>query len=1069
MKFFNKSITAFAILLSGCSGSFSALEQGFVSPPEDIRTGVYWYWINDNISKEGVVKDLQAMKQAGITRAYIGNIGAQSYPAGKVKILSDEWWEVIHTALKTATELDIEIGIFNSPGWSQSGGPWIKPEQSMRYLAASELRVKGPAKVEQKLPKPDKSDFQDVKVIAFPVSGDYRQNLFTVPDARVLSDIAAIGMTPKAKMPDGRYSLPVGKSFIGLALSKDYTARSLAISACGYTYIEVELQVKDGSDFKTVKRFLINRTNSNLHVGFDPYAPVVIALPEITASAYRIVFNNLDDGEACISDVVLSSTPVVERYPEKTLAKMFQAPLPYWHDYMWDKQPDIRDDAAIAKPEQTLDISKFMAADGTLSWDAPEGEWLVLRTGMTSTGVTNSPASPEGTGLEVDKMSKTHVAYHFNSFIGEILKRVPPEDRKTWRLVVEDSYETGGQNFTDGFFDDFKARYGYDALPFLPVFSGHVIGSPDLSDRFLWDVRRMIADKVAYDYVGGLKEISNKHGLRTWLQNYGHWGFPAEFLQYGGQSDEVSGEFWSEGELGDIENRAASSCAHIYGKPTVSAESFTCGGNAYGRYPAVMKRRGDWSFTEGINNTLLHLYIQQAYEDRYPGIDEWFGNEFNRRNTWFKHIDLFILYLKRCNFMLRQGLNVADAAYFIGEDAPKMTGIRNPEIPKGYSFDYINAEVIIRDLSVKDGRLTLPHGTSYSVLVLPPLETMRPEVLLKIEQLVAEGAVVLGNPPSRSPSMKGYPDADGQVKALAQKMWGEVAPKKRAYGKGTILSGMTMTEVFDLLNLPPDCRIDDKTPILYNHRTLGDGREIYFLTNQSEQRVKANIAFRVTGLQPELWDAVSGAIRPLPSFEQTGETTVIPIQLESLESAFIVFRKTGSPSGAPVSTVANFPETQIVKEIDSPWEVSFDDDAVKRGPGTVKFDKLTDWSKHENEQIRYYSGTAVYKTVFTLDEKPADNNLYIDLGRVGVMAKVKLNDRYIGGIWTAPYRVNAGKYLKKGDNVLEIEVVNTWVNRIVGDLQMPPEKRLVVTDKLTQPNTPLQTSGLLGPVTIVKN
>jgi hypothetical protein len=1070
MKLCNTFIAAIAILLSGCAGDFSAIEQGFVSPPENIRTGVYWYWINDNISKEAVVKDLQAMKQAGINRAYIGNIGRQSYLAGKVKILSDEWWEVIHTALKTATELDIEIGIFNSPGWSQSGGPWIKPEQSMRYLATSELRVKGPAKVEQKLPKPDKSDFQDVKVVAFPVSGDYRQNLFAAPDARVSFGIFADNMTttiPKAKTPDGKYILPTGKSFIRLTLSKNYTARSLEIYACGYTYAKAELQIKDGADFKTVKQFTINRTNANLHVGFDPYAPIVIALPEVTSSEYCIVFDDVDE-DACISNIALSGTPVMERYPEKTLAKMFQSPLPYWHDYMWDKQPDVLG-AAIAKPEQVLDISKYMAADGTLSWDAPEGEWLIMRTGMTSTGVTNSPASPEGTGLEVDKMSKKHVAHHFDSFIGEILKRVPPEDRKTWRLVVEDSYETGGQNFTDGFFDDFEARYGYDALPFLPVFSGHVIGNPDLSDRFLWDLRRMIADKVAYDYVGGLREICNRHGLTTWLQNYGHWGFPAEFLQYGGQSDEVSGEFWSEGELGNIENRAASSCAHIYGKPTVSAESFTCGGNAYARYPAVMKRRGDWSFTEGINNTLLHLYIQQAYEDRYPGIDEWFGNEFNRKNIWFKHIDLFTLYLKRCNFMLRQGLNVADIAYFIGEDVPKMTGIRNPEIPKSYSFDYINAEVILRDLSVNNGRLTLPHGTSYRVLVLPPQETMRPEVLRKIEQLVAEGAVVLGNPPSRSPSMKDYPDADEQVKSLALKMWGDVSAKRRSYGKGTILSGMTMQEMFDLLNLSPDCRIDDKIPILYNHRTL-DGKEIYFLTNQSEQRVKTNIAFRVTGLQPELWDAVSGAIRPLPSFGQIGETTVVPIQLESLESAFIVFRKKGSPSGSQASQASiaeNFPEMEVVKEIDSPWEVTFDADTVKRGPGTVTFDKLTDWSKHDNEQIRYYSGTAVYKTAFTLDDKPSDKNLYLDLGKVSVMAKVKLNNQYVGGVWTTPYRVNITSYLKKGDNVLEIEVVNTWVNRIVGDLQLPPENRIVATDKLTRTDTPLQTSGLLGPITIV--
>jgi hypothetical protein len=973
----------------------------------------------------------------------------------------------MHTALKTATELDIELGIFNSPGWSQSGGPWIKPEQSMRYLAASELHVKGPAKLAQKLSKTS-DDFQDVKVIAFPVADDYKQNLFDTPAARIIFSNNKI-LASKSPEVSAKYAIPEGESYIGLVLPKAYTARSLELQVFDHAYANAELQAKVGSEFKSVKQFVINRTNSHLNVGFKPYAPIVITFPEVASSEYRIVFRNTKGVR--FSNIILSATPVMERYPEKSLAKMFQTPLPYWHDYLWDKQSELKPEASssIAKPAQVLDISKYMAADGTLSWDVPEGEWIIMRTGMSSTGVTNSPASPEGTGLEVDKMSKKHVAAHFDAFLGKIIERVPAQDRKTWKLAVQDSYETGGQNFTDGFFEDFKERYGYDALPYIPVFSGHVIGSPDLSDRFLWDVRRMVADKVAYDYVGGLSEICHKHGLGTWLENYGHWGFPGEFLQYGGQSDEVGGEFWSEGNLGDIENRAASSCAHIYGKTKVSAESFTAGGNAYGRYPAIIKRRGDWSFTEGINNTLLHVYIQQAYDDRYPGIDEWFSTEFNRKNIWFKHIDLFTLYLRRCNFMLQQGLNVADVAYFIGEDAPKMTGIRNPEIPQGYSFDYINAEVIVRDLFVKDGKLTLPHGTSYSVLVLPKLETMRPEVLQKIEQLVSEGAVILGPPPSRSPSMKGYPDADEQVNSLAKKMWGDLSVKQRSYGKGTILTDMNMQEVFDFLKLVPDCRIDDKAPLLYNHRTL-DGKDIYFITNQSEQRVKTNIAFRVKNMQPELWDAVTGNIRPLPAFEQNGETTIIPIQLESLESAFIVFRKKGNSSSSSVQLAANFPEVETVAEINSPWEVTFESDAILRGPsGTVTFEKLTDWSQNENEQIRYYSGAAVYKTKFTLAEKPASQKLYLDLGKVSVMAKVKVNGQCAGGVWTTPYRVDVTSQLKTGENSIEIEVVNTWVNRIIGDLQLPPENRVVKTDKLTNTNAPLQSSGLLGPVSIVKN
>jgi hypothetical protein len=1055
-KFGLYMVVAGAVFLTACCNRHSSLESSFVNPPDDVRIGVYWYWMNDNISQEGVIKDLQAMKKAGITRAFIGNIGGQtSAPAGEIPILTDAWWEVMHTALRTATELDIELGIFNCPGWSQSGGPWIKPEQAMRYLASAERKVNGPVRFSGKL-LPGVKDFQDVKTLAFKAPSPPSPNLFALPGART---VLSRNITGKKG-----YALPAGtESSIGLILPQAQSARSLIVASAGNIYAKCRLQVKKGSEYKTVKEFIINRTNAALHVGFDPYAPVVVSFPERKAAEFRIVFKETSRGSV-VSSVTLSPVPVVERYPEKTLAKMFQSPLPYWHDYMWDAQ--TTDTALCINPEQVLDISANLSSDGTLAWDVPAGEWVIMRTGMTPTGVTNGPASPQGTGLEVDKMSKEHVAAHFDAFLGELLRRIPAADRKSFKIIVEDSYETGGQNFTDGLIEAFTERYGYDPVPYLPALKGYTVGSPDRSDRFLWDLRRLIADKVSYDYVGGLREVGHRNGLTTWLENYGHWGFPGEFLQYGGQSDEVGGEFWAEGDLGSIECRAASSCAHIYGKPQVSAESFTAGGNAFARYPATLKRRGDWSFTEGINKTLMHVYIQQPYEDIYPGIDAWFGTEFNRKNTWFEQIDLFTLYLRRCNFMLQQGLNVADAAYYIGDDAPKMTGVRAPEIPAGYSFDYINGEVIERDLSVKDGRLTLPHGTSYRLLVLPPQATMRPEVLRKIEQLIVGGAVVLGSPPTRAPGLQNYPEADNEVRTLAENIWGKEKEKQRHFGKGMVLTDMTIEEVFDLLHLPPDCKIAGDAPALYVHRTLGDG-EIYFISNQSQQTIRLHPQFRVAGLQPELWDAASGSVRALPAFEQHGSITAVPLQLEAGESAFVVFRKQGKPSASGVE--ANFPQPAIVADITAPWEVQFEADAVKRGPsGTVLFDKLSDWSEHADERIRYYSGKAVYKTTVTLADKPGGERLFIDLGAVAAMAKVRINGEYAGGAWTPPYRIDITRYAKKGDNIVEIEVVNTWVNRLVGDAALPEAQRRVKTfSSAWTPDAPLQPAGLLGPVNIL--
>ncbi len=1045
--------------------NMQALENGFITPSDSVQTAVYWHWINGNLSKEGIVKDLHAMKQAGINRAFITDIGLAPHecPKGPVELFSDEWWDIVHLTLKTATELNVEIGFFISPGWSQAGGPWNKPEQAMRYLASSEIRVKGPQKLKQKLEQPT-THFQDVKVIAWPVPADYEQNLLASVQIQISPQQPGVNLTDndesflKLNKED--------KTIIDITLKETATARSVVIyPAKRSIHTQCEVQVKDGNTYRTISEFEISRINEQLNVGFDPYAPLSVSFPETTSTNFRIVFPkaNRDSG---IQRIVLSSTPMVTDYAGKTFAKMFQTPLPYWHDYMWNPQPETSDKGLIPSTNEVKDISANLSADGTLTWDVPAGDWMIMRTGMAPSGTMNAPAAPQGTGLEVDKMNKEHLLAHFEAYLGEILRRVPAEDRKTWKVIVQDSYETGGQNITDGFLEEFHQRYGYDPIPFLPVYKGHIIGSADLSNRFLWDMRRLVADKVSYDYVGELRKIGHKHGLTTWLENYGHWGYPGEFLQYGGQSDEVAGEFWSEGNLGDIENRAASSCAHIYGKTKVWSESYTSAGNAYGRTPATLKRRGDWSYTEGVNATLLHVYIHQPYEDLKPGIDAWWGVEFNRHNIWYPQLDLFTSYLKRANYMLQQGLDVADVAYFIGEDAPKMTGIRYPEIPKGYSFDYINAEVIERDLSVKDGRLVLPHGTSYRVLVLPPLETMRPEVLQKIEQLVLAGAVVLGPPPSRSPSMENYPQADKQVQALAAKLWGSPTVKQRSYGKGKILTDMSMEEVFAMLNVVPDCQFAENDPVLYVHRRLGD-TDIYFITNQTDKPITINPQFRVKGMQPELWDAVTGSIRPLPAFTQTGEITSVPMKLDASESAFVVFRNPGTPSASGIES--NYPTPETLLTLNEPWKVSFESDETKRGPAeVVTFPVLSDWTESDIESIKYYSGAAVYKTSFKLKQKPSGERLFLDLGKVNAMAKVKINGKYVGGVWTVPYRVDVTESVKKGKNTVEVEVVNTWVNRLIGDQRLPEEERRVVSHlKPWKADSPLQSSGLLGPVRLV--
>ena len=1064
---------AVAVFIAACITdktkiAYQKLESGFITPPDSMQTSVYWYWISDNISKEGVVKDLYSMKTAGINRAFIGNIGLSDLPYGKVKMLSDEWWDILHEALKTATKLNIEIGIFNSPGWSQSGGPWMKPDEAMRYLTASELRVKGPLKLSRKLEKPI-DIFQDIKVIAYPVPTDDQwvlncQNtkISATPTVANLSTIADGNKKTGIKFPAGE------ELVLNFESKEPFTARSLSVRSIEQPMLVMaKFEVKEANGtFRTLSEFQINRSNPALNVGFAPYAPVVVSFPATKATNFRLTLKNTKPTNG-LAEVTISAAPRVERFSEKTLAKMHPTPLPYWRDYQWAPQPESDDSNTVIDGSKVVDITKYLAADGTINWDVPEGDWIILRTGMTPTGTVNSPASPEATGYEADKMSKKHIEKHFNSHMGEILKRIPEADRKCFKVVVQDSYETGGQNFTDGFLDEFKLKYGYDPIPYLPVYQGMVVNSEQSSDRFLWDMRRMVADKVAYDYVGGLREISHKFGLHTWLECYGHWGFPSEFLMYGGQSDEISGEFWSEGELGDIENRAATSCGHIYGKTKISAESNTCGGGAFSRYPGTIKQRGDRFFAEGINNTLLHVYISQPYEDKNPGMNAWFGNEFNRKNTWFSQIDVYTQYLKRTNFMLQQGLNVADVAYFIGEDAPKMTGVTDPALPVGYQFDYMNAEVIEKFMTVKDGLIILPHGTQYRILVLPKLETMRPELLAKIKQLVNDGAIILGPAPKRSPSLQNQPAADQQVKLLASQLWGDVdgkTIKSRKVGKGMILNGLDMKEAFALIGCPPDCALPEDRSIHYGHRTIKDG-EIYFVTNQTAETKLVTPEFRIKERIPELWEATTGSIRNLKAYDQKENSTAVPLKLAPYESVFVVFRKSGPKSSTNVLE-ANYPQPVVLADLKGPWKVNFN--AVQRGPGQpVIFETLTDWATSKDDRIKYYSGTALYSCKFNLDRLPADEQIIINLGVFTAMAKVTVNGSFAGGVWTAPYQLNISQFVKLGENELKIEVVNTWVNRLIGDSKLPAGQRKTWCPVNTyNADSPLQPSGLFGPVTI---
>ncbi|WP_298878610.1 glycosyl hydrolase [uncultured Polaribacter sp.] len=1080
MKIRKNQISIVAILVSivffvlGCNKSqnFQQITSDFVTPNDNNTIWCYWYWINDDISKEGITKDLIAMKKAGIGGALIGNINP-AHKDGKVPMLSEDWWSHMVHAVEEGKRIGVDIGVFNCPGWSQSGGPWVDYTKAMRYLTYSETKVLGGKQLSIKLPQP-KKEFQDTHTFAFKSSDVEEKSTQFIPTkvSANWSDVNTAILTDGNKEDDTSFKSKKGETLeINFQLSEPITARSITIIPSRAFKCKMTLSaIVDGKE-KIVKEFLFDRFRITPNVASIETGDFATILPDTKAQQFILKCTNFNSRkkENGFAEIKISEAPVLDKYIEKQLGKMHSTPKPTWDTYIFKKQEAFKNKSLFIKPDEVIDVSNKLDENGVLNWNAPAGKWTIMRMGMTPTGTKNAPAAPQGVGYEIDKMNSELAQYHFDNFVGELLKRIPEESKSAFKYVIADSYEQGSQNWTDGYEIKFKEKYGYDPVPFLPVLSGRIVGSVEKSERFLWDLRRSIADDVAYEYVGGLRKASNKHNLKTWLENYGHWGFPGEFMMYGGQSDLISGEFWNEGTLGNIECKASSSTSHTYGKPITSAEAFTSSRKAYLRHPAMLKKRGDWALTEGINHFVMHLYIQQPDDNRKPGMNAWFGTEFNRHNTWFSQADTYFDYLRRCQHLLQQGKYVADVCYFIGEDAPIMTGVRQPELPKGYSYDYINAEVILDRLSVKDGRFVLPDGMSYKVMVLPPFTTMRPELLKKIEQLVQQGGIILGPKPEKSPSLQNYPASDDEVTNIASKLWaGTYKDGKMSvqYGKGKVWDGFLLSEVFTDINLAKDVNVSEDAPVLWIHRNM-PGMDIYFVTNQSDKTIDLSPVFRVNKkMKPQLWDAVTGEMRVLPEYEITETGIKVPLKMKAAQSWFVVFVKDDNNVGVKPAYATNFPEYQKLKAIDTSYEVDFiNKDIAPKEP--VIFNELIDWRNSNDEQIQFYSGTALYKTKFNIDELPKNQDIYLNLGKVSVMAKVKLNGKYVGGVWMAPFRLNISEAIKTGENKLEIEVVNLWRNQLIKDKQRPEDEKYtwIVVDKITS-KSKIQPSGLIGPVRI---
>ena len=986
------------------------LAADFANPPEATKPRCYWYWFDDHVSQAGITRDLEAMKRVGIGGAYIGIIGGAIGKRTELNPapLTEPWWDNLAHAVREGTRLGVDIGLFNCPGWSQSGGPWVKPHQSMRYLVQEEIRLQGPQRFTGQPPVPTGTkaeNFQSVALLAFPA-----------PEG----DEVLVPVTEK-KGHTVRFAAPA-----------PVTVRSLVVQPREVLNAKAELLASDdGKEFRSIRKFTVARTTLKHGLGPVSLAPVAVTFPAVTARYFRLDFttNGLPfAAEKSLGEIRLSSAARVEDFAGKALLKAHENSVPPFDAYVWPPAREAGPASLAIDPSRVLDLTAKVQSDGSLEWDVPPGKWILQHVGMVPTGTVNKPASPGLTGPEVDKMNRQHLAPLFDAYVGELFRRLKPEERKSWKYIIADSYETGLQNWTDGLRDDFQKTYGYDPRPYLPAIYGRIVGSADATDRFLWDLRRLVAERIARDYVGGLRDLTHAQGMKLWLENYGHFGFPSEFLLYGAYTDEVSGEFWLGRNHNTVEIRDASSAARVYGKSPVWAEAFTSRNLTFQTTPRDLKAQGDWAFSQGINQFVLHVYIHQP-DEQTPGLNAWFGTEFNRHNTWFERCKSWIDYLRRCSVLLQAGQPVADFAIFITEDAPKMTGPLPPPIPAGHDYDFINADAILNRLEVRDGRLGLPGGTSYGALILPDSATMRPAVARKLQELAQAGAKIIGSKPTRSPSLQNYPDCDAETRRFAT--W-KALPDAAA------------------LALSPD--VIAPTNMLWTHRRTAEA-DIYFLSNQSAQERTETLSFRVTGRPASLWNPVNAEIRSVSHNEADGRSS-LSLRLPPHGSVFVIFGRV-PPAAAPVESSA----PAHLREISGPWQVGFPE-------RRVTFNELVSWPDRSEPEIKFHSGCATYTAEFQISNRPPA--IKLDLGRVESMATVTLNGKTFPTLWTYPYQVDITSALKTGQNELVVEIVNSWHNRLVGDAGQPNDQRgTSLPHNPFKAGDPLQPAGLLGPVRLI--
>jgi hypothetical protein len=1130
---FQKKHFFFILLLAGFVSAQETNKKentSFQPTIESSRPWVYWYWMQSAYSKEGITADLEAMKQAGIGGAYLMTIKGPANPPlmnPPVLQLSKEFWNLVHWALTEADRLGVKIAFHPADGFAVAGGPWITPEMSMQKVVWSDSFVNGGAKIQTKLPVPNhyKDYYKDIAVFAIPVVETYVTSNQNRPKiTSTLANFDASFLSDSNKEDQFRLK---EKGWIQYEFDQPFLCKSIQIETKGNNFQAHRLLVEvsdDGKNFKSLGRLTTPRQGWQ-----DTDAFYTHSIIPTKAKYFRFVYNpegtepgaeDLDPAKwnqgLKVAKIYLSNEPLIDNYQGKSGA-------------IWRLSPQTSieqiDNNDCIDQSKMINISKFVDANGSLSWLSPKGKWRIIRMGHTSTGHENATAGA-ARGLEVDKFNTEAVRFQLDHWFGEMLRTAGPElASKVVKILHMDSWECGSQNWSPVFQAEFKKRRGYDIVNYLPVMAGIPLNDVETSEKVLYDVRKTISELIVDNFFGTLADEAKKAGVKFSSENVAPTMMSDGLLHFK-HIDYPSGEFWLKSPTHDKPNDMldAISGGHTYGKDIIQAEAFTQLKMDWDEHPGNLKTLADRNFALGINRFFYHVFVHNPWTDRKPGMTlDGVGSYFQRDQTWWKPGQAWVDYCQRVQFQLQKGKPVIDLAVFIGEDLPsrsmlpdrlvpfipnvfgkerlkseairlKNEGQPSIKMPKevsstkystdlsqwinamnGYQYDSFNTDVLLNNAKVENGKVVFSESIQYGALLFPGSHKMAPnkmislEVAQKILELLKEGATVfVDEKPNLQPGIQLETDQK-KWQNVIDEIWTHSNTSTWKIGKGTVIKLPYLGNDFASIGIEqdvyfPELNRTDSETIAWAHRK-SETEDVYFLSNQKEQKRQFEASFRVSGKIPEWYNPVTDKTSALANWKIENERTIVSISLAENESGFVIFKE--KTTAILAQGYQKGIEFDSVQTLDENWELQFD--PAFFGPKEiVKTDIFFDWSTSKNDSIKYYSGTVIYTKDFIWKGKTNDK-IWLDLGMIANIAEVSINGKDCGTLWTFPYKTDISEALKKGKNTIVIKITNTWANRLIGDQKLPEKERLTwTTAPFRLEGNPLLKAGLLGPVTIVK-